>query len=227
MKKYAYLFVFVILSLTIASCQNVFGSKTEATRVYGQWLYTRENGAGIALEIREDGSYSYKEFSSREKVLFSYDGKYSLTDSRLILKGLDSEDDRYSIFAISMKTDDFGRDVLSLVPKMTARFDFVRVSTPGSSSYETPMEKLPIEGKWVNDELGTILIDRLSLKYISLDGTMYNAKIEANGEGMLTLSFDSDELSGYERVSYFVVNGSLYVIFADISPDAVIFSKSL
>lgn len=223
MKKYIYLFILVLLSLTITSCQNVFGSKTDPSSVYGEWLYTRENGSGITLEIKDDGTYSYNEFSSKGNVFFSNEGKYSLSDTRLILKGLDGEDGRYSIFAISMKTDESGSDVLSLVPKMTARFDFVRISAP----VEHIADKLPLEGTWVNNEFGSAFISGDSMKFVAPDGSVEIATIDASKEGVLKLSFKDGSLEAYENVSYFIVNDSLYVVFMDVSSEAIIFSRGL
>lgn len=228
MKKYICLICIAIIVICCTSCQNVFGRKTDSSLVYGSWLYTRDNGSGIRLELTPDGRYSYEEFYSNGKVSFSYEGKYSLSDTRLILKGLDEEDeDRYSIFALSMSVNENGSDVLSLVPKMTAKYDFVRVGKAVPKVAAESGKPTVLDGTWVNKDFGSVIIKSGTLTLNSIDGNTYSAKIDMPGDGVLKLDFANDALSGYETISYFILNNSLYVVFSDISSDAVVFSKSM
>lgn len=232
-KTFIFLLLVAFIMISIPSCQNVFGSSTDSERVYGEWIYQKESGAGIKLNLNKDGNYYYEEFSSKGKVLYSYSGKFSLSSTRLILKDLDTSDDnRYSIFSISMKNSTEGMDILDLVPTMTKKYSFKRVISTDSlapvslEDRESSNIELDVEGEWQSSDFGMIAINENKVNVKFDDLSFVATIIEADGNN-LTLSFPDtiviDEV--YSDVSYFIVNGMLYVVFPKLGSEAIVFNS--
>lgn len=158
------LLTLLLLSMALVGCQNIFGSKTDIERVYGEWRYEKSSGAGINLTLNRGGTYIYQEFGTNGNILYSSTGKFSVTSTSLFLKDIDTDDDtRASQFAISMKNSTEEEDILELVPTFTKKYTFKRVisSKPNNAvaiknGAEEKAVKLSIEGKWTSTDIGKI-----------------------------------------------------------------------
>ena len=207
-------FALVLALFSLPSCQNVFGSKTESSNIIGKWLYEKDNGVGIKLELNDDGTYYYAEYNASGKTTYEYNGKYGFTANRLILRGLDERDgERYSIFAVSMKNS---IDQLDLVPKMTLKYSFKRVG-------ELLAIPLDIQGEWVSDRTSIKISGNDVL--VSLGDESLSAKLENPEEGKLILTFSQEGFDAYKEVEYFVRNNSLYLIFPTLRNETMVFTS--
>ena len=219
-RKKNYKLICFICTLVLAlffftSCQNVFGSKTESSQIYGKWLYEKDNGAGIKLELNDNGTYYYAEYNASGKTTYEFSGKYGFTVNRLILRGLDENDgERYSVFACSMKNS---IDQLDLVPKMTLKYSFKRVG-------ELLAIPLDIQGEWASD-IASIKISGNDA-YIAIGDESISAKIQNPEEGKLVLAFAQDGFDAYKDVEYFVRNNFLYLIFPSLKNETMVFTFS-
>ena len=211
--------ILALVLLTVAlsiSCQNIFGTSTDVERVYGDWLYQKDSGFEIKLSLRKDGTYFYQEISSYGKILYENSGKFSLSPTRLILKGLDDNDgDRFYVFSISMKESSDGGDILELVPTLTKKYTFKRCI-----SIDEPSISLDIDGTWYSDEFGQVEIGDGKIVIDVKDGTPIAFKIEKAVDNKLFI----DSQDYYSEIDYFTVNGTLYVVFPKLSDDAHVFN---
>ena len=233
--KLAVLFVLAaLMAVTFVSCQNIFGSSTDTERVYGDWVYQKDGGFEIRLSLYKNGTYRYEEIASYGKTLYENSGKFSISPTRLILKGIDTDDgDRFSVFSISMKNSTENEDILELVPTLTKKYTFKRVASlqdaktvvvSDPSEPKENMLKLDIEGSWRSDLIGTVEIKGDKILVIPAEGTAFSFMITEVNDNTLTLDVGSTGLDAYSEVSYFKVNGTLYVVFPKLSSDALAFS---
>ena len=221
-----------VVILALCSCQNIFGTSTDVNNVYGDWVYLKDSGFEIRLSLNRDGTYYYEEIASYGKTLYENKGKFSLGSTRLTLKNLDTADgDRHSSFSISMKKSDDGEDIMELVPTLMRKYTFKRVGSFNNtnavvtikSKTETQI-KLDIEGSWYSASIGRIDINGNKIEVTPESMTSFVLTIsEVNGN---TIKLDTSDygLDEYGDASYFIVNGSLYVVFPKLSGEAIIFT---
>ena len=242
MKRINKLLFWLLLSIVcifdFASCQNIFGTATDSEKVYGDWVCTKDSGFEIRLTLNKNGTYYYEEIASYGKTLYEKKGKFTLSSNSLTLKELDTGDDeRYSSFSISMNNSTEDEDVLDLVATFARKYTFKR-ATPIINNSDNGEKKsveiksgikdgtkdsqikLDIEGSWNSDSFGRIDIKGDKITLIPNDKPSFELTI-ADRLGN-TLHLDGE--SGYEVASYFVVNGSLYIVFPNISSDAIVFT---
>lgn len=243
MRRTTRLLVLLLASISILalvpSCQNIFGTATDISKVYGDWVYKKDGGFEIRLSLYRNGTYHYEEIASYGATLYEFSGKYSISSTSLTLKDLDPADgDRYSTFSMSMKNSTESEDILDLVPTLAKRYSFRRVGyeaneasiVSSSSNLERKTAsdkqaiKLDIEGSWRSDVLGTVSISGDTIIFIPLSGDTIALKVASADGNTIKISDDAMILDEYKEITYFTVNDNLYVVFPRLGSDAIAFS---